>query len=84
MYALRRGFATNTGKNLDPKHAKFLMGHQANSTMMERQYDQTVHGLNLTEGLLGPDEAQIPIAQPLSFRRSVFGFCFPMAQASRC
>jgi len=69
FYATRRGFATSTGINLDPRHAKFLMGHAANSTMFERYCDQSHDYLNMTEGILGPEEAREMVVNPISFRR---------------
>jgi len=71
LYAFRRNFATWVTKYVDPRFAKFFLGHQANSTMLEARYDQGSGNVNLTEGLLGPQEHQTAIVTPLSLQRHV-------------
>ncbi|OCF38965.1 hypothetical protein I317_07260 [Kwoniella heveanensis CBS 569] len=73
LYAFRRGFATTVGKHLNPAIAKFFLGHAANSTMFERFYNQSNIDENLTEGLLGREEAQERVTTPLSLLRSEEG-----------
>ncbi|WVF73095.1 hypothetical protein IAT40_007914 [Kwoniella sp. CBS 6097] len=73
LYAFRRGFATTVGRHLSPAIAKFFLGHEANSTMFERFYNQSNVDENITEGLLGPEEAQERVTTPLSFLRSEEG-----------
>jgi hypothetical protein len=56
---------------MEQRHAKFLIGHTANSTMFERVYDQSHEDLNMTGGVLGAEEARDLVLKSISLRRYV-------------
>lgn len=67
LYMLRRNFATaNVEQGVDRTHAKFLLGHNANSYALERFYDQSVRNLDVSGTVLGAEEGGTLVARPLS------------------
>jgi len=69
MYGLRRGFATQVGQNLSAGMAKFHLGHDPNSSMFARTYDQAHSAVNLTEGLLGVEDSRLSVPDALTLTR---------------
>lgn len=68
LYSLRRGFASTMTKNMGAPITKWFLGHRADSTMLEDNYDHSRVNENISAGVLGQAERQEMVFTPLTFK----------------